>query len=259
VTLAVALGLGGLVPRPGFQLPRRFAFRRSRRGAGGDPLGEALLAFGGLGLQPCLGLPQPGQPTRLAGQRFGQLVPTLITKQSVLALVGVGGLAQDLGDLGVEPVKGAVGLVRTVAGQLGAIQGDRADLDHASGRAQLERGDQEAGQGLLVADAEARNGHMVRELVGGKDPEGDVLVAASLDLPGGAHADAVRVEQHAEQGFGVVGGMAVPVIAVGSVERGEVELVDHVQDEPGEVALGEPVAQVGGSRNGWSRSPRRKL
>jgi hypothetical protein len=38
--------------------------------------------------------------------------------------------------------------------------------------------------------------------------------------------------------------VAVPVIAVGSVERLKVELVDHVEDEPGEVALGEPVAQV---------------
>ena len=44
---------------------------------------------------------------------------------------------------------------------------------------------------------------------------------------------------------GVVGGVAVPVVAVRAVERGEVELVDDVEDEPGEVAGGEPVAQVG--------------
>jgi hypothetical protein len=36
--------------------------------------------------------------------------------------------------------------------------------------------------------------------------------------------------------------MAVPVVAVRSVEGGEVELVDHVEEEPGEVAVGEPVA-----------------
>jgi hypothetical protein len=29
----------------------------------------------------------------------------------IFALVGLGGLAEDLGDLGVEPVDGAVGLV----------------------------------------------------------------------------------------------------------------------------------------------------
>jgi hypothetical protein len=39
--------------------------------------------------------------------------------------------------------------------------------------------------------------------------------------------------------------VAVPVVAVGSVERRQVELVDHVEDEPGQVVGGEPVAQVG--------------
>ena len=38
--------------------------------------------------------------------------------------------------------------------------------------------------------------------------------------------------------------MAVPVVAVGSVEGCQVDLVDHVEDEPGQVAVGEPVAQV---------------
>jgi hypothetical protein len=53
--------------------------------------------------------------------------------------------------------------------------------------------------------------------------------------------------------------MAVPVVAISLVERVEVELVDDVEDEPGQVAGGEPIAQVGGGRKGWSRSPRRKL
>ncbi len=36
--------------------------------------------------------------------------------------------------------------------------------------------------------------------------------------------------------------MAVPVVTVSPVERGEVELVDDVEDEPGQVAAGQPVA-----------------
>jgi hypothetical protein len=110
-----------------------------------------------------------------------------------------------------------------------------------------------------VADAEPRDRDMVRGLVGGKDPEGDVLSAAAFELAGGAHAHAVAVQQHAEQQLGVVGGVAVPVVAMLPVEGREVELVDDVEDEPGEMIVGEPVAQVGGSRKGWSRSPRRKL
>jgi hypothetical protein len=42
-------------------------------------------------------------------------------------------------------------------------------------RAQLERGDEEAGQGGFVAGAEARDGHVVGRLVGGQDAEGEVL------------------------------------------------------------------------------------
>ena len=98
-----------------------------------------------------------------------------------------------------------------------------------------------------MADPEAGDGHVVGRLIGGQDAEGDVLVAAPLELPGGAHAKAVAVQQHAEQELGIVGGVAVPVVAVGSVEGGKVELVDHVEDEPGEVAGGQPIAQVGGA------------
>jgi hypothetical protein len=44
--------------------------------------------------------------------------------------------------------------------------------------------------------------------------------------------------------------MPVPIVAMLPVERGEVELVDHVEDEPDKVILGEPVAQVRGQEEG---------
>jgi hypothetical protein len=253
------LGVGGLVTRPGLELPRRLAFGPGSSGGRGDPLRIPLLALRRLGLQPRLGLAQPRQPAGLAGQRLGQLVPVGVAEQPILALVGLGGLAQELGALGLELVEGAVGLVGRVARQLGPVQRHGPDPDHAGGGAQLQRRHQEPSQGLLVASAEARDGDVVGGLVGGQHPEGDVLGQAPFELPGGAHADAVGVQQHAQQQLGVVGGMAVPVVAVGQVERCQVELVDHLEDEPGEVAVGEPVAQVGGSRKGWSRSPRRKV
>lgn len=49
------------------------------------------------------------------------------------------------------------------------------------------------------------------------------------------------------------------VVAMLPVEGLKVELVDDVQDEPGKVAVGQPVAQVPGNRKGWSRSQPRKL
>jgi hypothetical protein len=44
--------------------------------------------------------------------------------------------------------------------------------------------------------------------------------------------------------------VAVPVGPVGAQKRTEVELVDNVEDEPGEVVLGQPVAQVWGQQEG---------
>jgi hypothetical protein len=41
--------------------------------------------------------------------------------------------------------------------------------------------------------------------------------------------------------------VAVPVGAMLAVEGLKVELVDHVEDEPGQVALGQPVAQIKGA------------
>jgi hypothetical protein len=217
------------------------------------------LALGRLGRQQRLGDPQPGQPAGRAGQAGRELVAATLAVLAVLGLVGLGGLPQDPGDLFLELLLGAVGPLGGVAGQLGPVQGDGADPDHPGGRAQPQGLDQKPGKGSLVADPEPGDGHVVGGLVGGQDAEGNVLLAAALDLPGGAHAKAVGVQQHAEQHLGVVGGVAVAVVAVGPIERGEVKLVDHVQDEPGEVAFGEPVAQVRGSRNRWSQSPRKKL
>jgi hypothetical protein len=88
------------------------------------------------------------------------------------------------------------------------------------------------------------------ELVAGQHPEGEILAAAPLDLPGGAHADRVGVQQHPKQSLGVVGGVAVPVGSVAPQERPQVELVDDVQHEPGQVAAGQPIAQVRGQQEG---------
>jgi hypothetical protein len=148
--------------------------------------------------------------------------------------------------------------IRLTGSAGGPVQGDHAETDQAGRGAQLQGLDEEAGQGLLVADAEAGDRHMVGELVASQDPVGEVFGAAPLDLPGGAHPGRIRIQQHPKQGLGVVGGMAMPVSPIATQERRQVELVDDVQDEPGEWSSGSQSRRSGGSRKGWSRSPRRK-
>jgi hypothetical protein len=78
-------------------------------GSGGGQLGDLLLitvlALGRVRFQPHLGLPQPGQPPGRVGQRGRELVTAGLAMLAVLALVGLGRLPQDLGDLGLDLVQ----------------------------------------------------------------------------------------------------------------------------------------------------------
>jgi hypothetical protein len=103
-------GIGRLVTRAELELTRRLALGGRGDGAGSDPLRIALLTFGRLRLQVGLGLSQPRQPIGLATKGFGQLAAAGVAEELVFMLVGLGGLAQDLGDLGLELVEGAVDL-----------------------------------------------------------------------------------------------------------------------------------------------------
>jgi hypothetical protein len=161
----------------------------------------------------------------------------------ILGLVDGSCLLEQLGDLGLEVGVGAVGR-RRVGLDLGAVQGDQTQADQAGGRAQLQRLDQQPGQGLFAADPEPSDGHMIRRAVAGQDPEGDVLVAAALDLVGGADPGAVAIQQHGQQHPRLVSGPAVPIGPIGLEERAKVELVDHIEHEPGQVVGWQPVAHI---------------
>jgi hypothetical protein len=171
-----------------------------RGGQLGDPLLVALLAGGGLGFQLGLGLLQPGQPLGPASQCSRQRIAT--GALAVLGLVDGSCLLEQLGDLGLEVGVGAVGRRGGVGLDLGAIEGDQAQADHAGRRAQLQRLDQQSGQGLFMADPEPSDGHVIRRAVAGQDPEGDVFLAAPFDLAGGTGGVLRLVEKRADAGSG---------------------------------------------------------
>jgi hypothetical protein len=92
-------------------------------GQRGHPLLVALLAGGRLGLQLGLGLLQPHQPLSPASQRPRQLITADGAVLAVLGLIRLGGLGEQLGDLGLEVGVGAVSCGRGVGLDLGAVQG----------------------------------------------------------------------------------------------------------------------------------------
>ena len=87
------------------------------RGQLGDPLLVALLAGGGLGFQQGFGVLQPGQPLSSTGQLLRQLM-TATVAVAVLDLIRLGGLGEQLGDLGLEVGVGAVAAAAALASTL---------------------------------------------------------------------------------------------------------------------------------------------
>jgi hypothetical protein len=132
------LGVGGLITPSGADVGSRpLATGPGRGGQLGHPLLVALLAGGSLGFQLGLGLLQPGQPLGPASQCSRHRIAT--GALAVLGLVDGSCLLEQLGYLGLERGMGAVGRRGGVGLDLGAIQGDQAQADHAGRRAQLQR------------------------------------------------------------------------------------------------------------------------
>jgi hypothetical protein len=95
-----------------------------------------------------------------------------------------------------------------------------------------------------VANPKAGDRRVVGDPVGADNPEGDVLAAAALDPPRASLPGAVGVGEQGEHHLRIVRRSAVAVGAVGGVERLEVEFVDRLDHEPGEVILRQPVAEI---------------
>jgi hypothetical protein len=134
-------------------------------------------------------------------------------------------------------VLGGVGL------QFGAVQGEAAHFDHAEFLCEVQGLGEQVGQGVQVAAAEPGDGVEVGGLVGGQEPEGDVVGATALDRPGGADSGGVAVDEQPHHQPGIVGRMTA-LFGVVRQDRSEVEyLVDQIGDEPGQVVLGQPVVQ----------------
>jgi hypothetical protein len=65
--------------------------------------------------------------------------------------------------------------------QLGAVDCDDADLGEPTARAEREHFAEQVGDRVLVALEEPRERRVIRALLGGQHPKGDVFLAGALD------------------------------------------------------------------------------
>ena len=90
-------------------------------------------------------------------------------------------------------VLGGIGL------HLGAIQRHMTQAHHPCFLAEAQDLNKQALECIKVAAPKITDTAVVRLLVGRQHPKGQILVAGTLDLPGGEDADAVGVEQQQRQ------------------------------------------------------------
>jgi len=96
-----------------------------------------------------------------------------------------------------------------------------------------------------VAHTKARDRRVIGRLVGGDDPKRDVLAAAPLDRSRGPHADRIGVDQQRHHHRRIMRRSTMAILAIGTVERREVKLVDDLQHKPRQVIGGQPIPQAG--------------
>ena len=206
-----------------------FPVSRNRLG-----LGRSLL------LEAPLGVLKPGPPSPAACQLAGQLIAARRAAALVLGGVDALRLGQHLGgDLLVAENRG-------VGGRGPELR--PVDRDHPGPhQPRLDTETQhltEQPRQRLMAHPKARDRGVVGHLVRADHPKRDVLAAAPLDRPRGALTDAIGVGQQRHHHLRVVRRATVTVNAIGRVERLQVELLDRLDHEPGQMVFIQPVAQV---------------
>ena len=92
-----------------------------------------------------------------------------------------------------------------------------------------------------MTTSEPGQGRVIWALVGRDNPERHIFDQTPLDPSGRSFANPVGVEQHAHHEGRVVGGAATTVLPIAGIEARQVELGQHVHQEPRQMALGQPV------------------
>ncbi len=123
-------------------------------------------------------------------------------------------------------VLGAIGL------NLGAVQRHMTQAHHPRFLAQPQNLHEQTLEGIEVAAAELADPAVIRLLVTGQHPKGQVLVAGTLDLAGRDDADAVGVEQQQRQHPWVKTLLPAGILGLGrDQDLGEIQLIHQVQQD----------------------------
>ncbi len=145
---------------------------------------------------------------------------------------------------GFEHVPVAHGLVSAGVGlDLGAVHRNRAELDQAHLTGQAHHLHEQLAQFPQMESSEVADRAMRREVVGSQHTKCDIFVQLPGDLARAEHSGGIRVDQHLDHHRRMERLVARTAAFVARVERLQVQAVNRVADEVGQVPLGQPVLQ----------------
>src|SRR5436853_6858688 len=121
---------------------------------------------------------------------------------------------------------------------LGAVERDRAQLQHAHLTGELQDLDEQRLDRLEEAPPERRNGVVVRVLIGRNEAERDRIISRPLQLAAGEHAGGVAVDQDAQQNRRMIRRLTGTAIAAG--HRPQIQAGDHLYHKAGQMLLRQP-------------------
>jgi len=122
---------------------------------------------------------------------------------------------------------------------LGAIQSDPAQLHQIHFPRQQQNLDKQSLNLRKEAAAEGGNRVMIRMRVGRQITERNRVVGGAFNLAAGEDAGRVSINQQAEQYARMMGPRTAPGILPGELRQ--IELINHFNDEPGQVFLRQPI------------------
>ena len=139
----------------------------------------------------------------------------------------------------------------------GAVDADGADLEHVRFARRQQRLQEALGHGVEGLAPEPGDGVAFGVQAGGREAQADVAAGGAIDAARGEDAAGVAVdrqgERHARLALRRAGAALVDAEAL------EVDMVDGLDDETGEVVGGDPVAPVDGQKEGLLAVARHEL
>jgi hypothetical protein len=158
----------------------------------------------------------------------------------VLGLIGPDRFGDDLPR---DPVILDVRVPAGVRVDLRAIDSDHPRAHQPRLLTQPQHRTKQSGQRRLVTAHEPRDRRVIRHLVSGNHPIGNVLTAVTLDPPRGTLLRRIREQHQGHHHRRVIRRAAMPVRSIRRIERRQIQPLDALDHEPRQMILRQPIPQ----------------